>query len=561
MANVIPQKVAIVPNLATFQSSPVSGYQGSTCQLAYLQGEVTELDGGQGFYQARDNDYSTAVSYPDIIADSTGLRWQVTTAVTQAQIVSALTDGGTEPGLDPLSAVSANIAAATTTDLSTATGNYVNITGSGATITGLGTLTAGPYRFCVFAGANTLTNNATSLILPGGANITTAAGDFALFVSLGSGNWKCLVYQEAAGGTPGTLPVSEGGTGLTSGTSGGVLGFTASGTLASSVALTQNALVLGGGAGATPAPMASLGTTTTVLHGNAAGAPTFGAVSLTADVSGILPVANGGTNAATTVAGFDSLTTQGADVPAVAGVTDIGAATGPYVNVTGAETITGLGTVAAGTERIVKFTGACVLTHNGTSLILPGSADITTAANDTAAFVSLGSGNWLCLWYKLQSGLVLSSGIATASQSRDSTNTTSVLPPASFLNVGAGRVLFYLNNADMNSTADQTFTKNGTFTNWIMGNIFGFNSSTSLTTAVGGIYTGASKSGIPLLSASSVWTGFNGAGAGQALGATAGTNSSRQVLSATPILSLTTPQGATATIEWLAVIGYHWSLS
>jgi hypothetical protein len=43
----------------------------------------------------------------------------------------------------------------------------------------------------------------------------------------------------------------------------------------------------------------SAGTTTTVLHGNAAGAPTFGAVSLTADVSGVLPVANGGTNSST----------------------------------------------------------------------------------------------------------------------------------------------------------------------------------------------------------------------------------------------------------------------
>jgi hypothetical protein len=42
--------------------------------------------------------------------------------------------------------------------------------------------------------------------------------------------------------------------------------------------------------------MASLGTTTTVLHGNASGAPTFGAVSLTADVTGTLPTANGGTN-------------------------------------------------------------------------------------------------------------------------------------------------------------------------------------------------------------------------------------------------------------------------
>jgi hypothetical protein len=51
----------------------------------------------------------------------------------------------------------------------------------------------------VFAGALTFTHNATSLILPGGANITTAAGDVAWVESLGSGNWKCLVYMPAAG--------------------------------------------------------------------------------------------------------------------------------------------------------------------------------------------------------------------------------------------------------------------------------------------------------------------------------------------------------------------------
>lgn len=49
----------------------------------------------------------------------------------------------------------------------------------------------------------------------------------------------------------------------------------------------------------TGAQFANQGTTTTVLHGNAAGNPTFAAVSLTADVSGVLPVANGGTNEAT----------------------------------------------------------------------------------------------------------------------------------------------------------------------------------------------------------------------------------------------------------------------
>lgn len=95
------------------------------------------------------------------------------------------------------------------------------------------------------------------------------------------------------------LGVTSGGTGLTSGTSGGVLAFTDSVTLASSGTLAANRLVLGGGAGAVPSTPVSLGTATTLLHGNAAGAPTWSAVSLTADVSGILPVANGGTGANT----------------------------------------------------------------------------------------------------------------------------------------------------------------------------------------------------------------------------------------------------------------------
>lgn len=103
------------------------------------------------------------------------------------------------------------------------------------------------------------------------------------------------------------LPVVNGGTGLTAGIAGGVLGYTGTGTLASSGLLTANALLLGGGSAATPSALGSLGTTTTLLHGNAAGAPTFGAVGLTTDVTGTLPYANGGTNATTAVSAFDGM--------------------------------------------------------------------------------------------------------------------------------------------------------------------------------------------------------------------------------------------------------------
>ena len=73
------------------------------------------------------------------------------------------------------------------------------------------------------------------------------------------------------------LPVASGGTGLTTGTSGGILAFTAAGTIASSAALTASALVIGGGAGVAPS------TTTT-----AAGALTFLGTPSSANLAALL---------------------------------------------------------------------------------------------------------------------------------------------------------------------------------------------------------------------------------------------------------------------------------
>jgi hypothetical protein len=91
----------------------------------------------------------------------------------------------------------ADLASASTVDLSTATGNYVDITGT-TTITGFGTVAAGQVFTLQFNGALILTHNATSLILPGKVNITTEAGDVAVMVSEGSGNWRCINYLRKA---------------------------------------------------------------------------------------------------------------------------------------------------------------------------------------------------------------------------------------------------------------------------------------------------------------------------------------------------------------------------
>lgn len=97
---------------------------------------------------------------------------------------------------------------------------------------------------------------------------------------------------------------------------------------------------------------------------------------------------------------------------ASAATVDIGAAASNVVTISGTTAITGLGTIAAGALRTVRFTGALVLTYNVTSMILPTAASITTAANDTAEFLSLGAGNWICLSYIRANGKALAKDFA-----------------------------------------------------------------------------------------------------------------------------------------------------
>lgn len=89
-----------------------------------------------------------------------------------------------------------DIASATTTDLSTATGNVVDITGT-TTIDALGTVDSGTVFMLRFVSGLTLTYNVTSMILPGAVNLSVLAGDVCEFISLGGGNWKLSNYQPA----------------------------------------------------------------------------------------------------------------------------------------------------------------------------------------------------------------------------------------------------------------------------------------------------------------------------------------------------------------------------
>lgn len=155
-----------------------------------------------------DFDTSAPSGWPGPVSGKTAL-WQVTTA---SGAITATTDlrvmgggsggGGSFTGGTLTTALNeapiTTLASASTTDIGAEDVNTISISGT-TTITAFDTIASGAVRRLVFQGALTLTHNGTSLILPTAANITTAAGDVATFVSLGSGNWRCVGYLRASG--------------------------------------------------------------------------------------------------------------------------------------------------------------------------------------------------------------------------------------------------------------------------------------------------------------------------------------------------------------------------
>lgn len=129
-------------------------------------------------------------------------------------------------------------------------------------------------------------------ISPG--TVTSVGMSVPAFLSI-SGSPVTTSGTLAVGFSGTALPVANGGTGLTAGVSGGVLGYTATGTLASSVLLTANQLIIGGGAAATPTPLAAGSQFQVLVMG--ASNPGYGQVALnqSAAVTGTLAVGNGGT--------------------------------------------------------------------------------------------------------------------------------------------------------------------------------------------------------------------------------------------------------------------------
>lgn len=79
--------------------------------------------------------------------------------------------------------------------------------------------------------------------------------------------------------------------------------------------------------------------------------------------------------------------------------------TGYAFNITGTTTITTIASTNSWDGRLILliFAGALTLTHSS-NLALPGSANITTAANDIAEFVQTASGAWRLVNYRTATG-------------------------------------------------------------------------------------------------------------------------------------------------------------
>lgn len=185
-----------------------SGFIGQLSAAGDATGTTTIAGSAGTLNLTLSNSGVTAGVYTSVTVDAKG-RVTAGGQITPSQITSALgftpvnKAGDTLAGALNLNPIT-TVASATTTNIGAAASNLLSISGTTA-ITGFDAA-SGALRMLVFQGALTLTHNATGIILPGAANITTAAGDVATFVNVGGSTWRCLAYTKADG-----TPIKGGG--------------------------------------------------------------------------------------------------------------------------------------------------------------------------------------------------------------------------------------------------------------------------------------------------------------------------------------------------------------
>lgn len=277
--------------------------------------------------------------------------------------------------------------AASSMNLDSATGDLVDVTGTGATISSI-VLAEGRERIVRFTAANTLQPQGT-LILPGGQAIATAAGDYAMFRGYASGVVRCVFYIRADGHYLTTL--------LTT--------LASAATTDLGVSIAQCYIITG------TAAITSFGATTPtgaikLLEFTGAASLTYNAASMIlpgaqniALAAGDCAIArhegSGNWRVMDVIRGNSHPLIVGQATIASAGTTDLGSVREQSIVISGVVSITSFGSTAPiGAVKFVEFSGSLTLTFNGASLILPGGANIQTSPGDTLIGRHEGSGNW-----------------------------------------------------------------------------------------------------------------------------------------------------------------------
>lgn len=202
-------KSSATANSLLFRISSVAGSSYRTISVTYVSGAATFLSSDSiSLSWARTGDAGAGGDFSSNTAtsvDSEFVLFSGTDGKTGKRATGTGFAYGTSgvasflaamPAWNALSNRGSDIASGSTIDLDAATGRFVDVTGT-TTITAI-TLTDGDDRWVRFTGALTLTHGA-SLVLPGAASITTAAGDWAHFVGFSAGVVRCASYLRASG--------------------------------------------------------------------------------------------------------------------------------------------------------------------------------------------------------------------------------------------------------------------------------------------------------------------------------------------------------------------------
>jgi hypothetical protein len=214
----------------------------------------------------------------------------------------------------------------------------------------------------------------------------------------------------------GVMDVSQGGTGLSSGTSGGINYWSSTSTMASSGLLTQYGLVYGGGAAGSPVAMAA-GTDGQMIVGQTGAAPLWKTMSGDITVSAAGVYAIGATKVTSAMLNADVYSTahtwagQQTFVAPILGTPASGVAT----NLTG----TAAGLTAGNVTTNANLTGAVTSVGNATSLGSFTSAQLRTALTDevgtgAAYFVGGALGTPASATLTSATGLPISTGLTGA---------------------------------------------------------------------------------------------------------------------------------------------------